>query len=89
MPHIQAQKSEKSSIQPSRVVPHRSTAWTRPSLTSLFRWEAVSLDDVAALEMHRVSGYKKKPPAMPMRCAVKVAGGASLSARTVEHVAFA
>ena len=36
------------SIQPSRVVPHRSTTWTRPSLTSLFGWEAVTLGDVAA-----------------------------------------
>ena len=34
------------SIQPSRVVPHRSTTWTRPSLTSLFGW--VTLGDVAA-----------------------------------------
>jgi hypothetical protein len=30
------------------VVPHRSTTWTRPSLTSLFGWEAVTLGDVAA-----------------------------------------
>ena len=47
---IEEEKKEKSSIQPSRVVPHRSTAWTRPSLTSLFRWEAVTLSDVAEYE---------------------------------------
>jgi hypothetical protein len=36
------------STKPSRVVPHRSTTLARPSLTSLFRWEAVTLGDMAA-----------------------------------------
>ena len=42
---------------PSRVVPHRSTTPSRPSLTSLFEWEAVTLGDVAACEeqAHRQS----------------------------------
>ena len=40
---------QKSSTGPSRVVPHRSTTPARSSLTSLFGWEAVSLDDMAAL----------------------------------------
>ena len=31
------------------MVPHRSTASTRPRLTSLFGWEAVSRGDMAAL----------------------------------------
>ena len=31
----------------SLVVPHRSTTQARSSLTSLFEWEAVTLDDVA------------------------------------------
>ena len=42
-------KDKKSSTGPSRVVPHRSTTPARSSLTSLFGWEAVSLDDMAAL----------------------------------------
>ena len=33
---------------PSRVITHHSTAGTRPSLTALFEWEAVTLGDVAA-----------------------------------------
>ena len=34
------------------MVPHRSTTPTRPSLTSLFEWEAVTLDDVAAIHLY-------------------------------------
>ena len=33
--------------EPSRVVPHRSTTSARPSLTSLFGWEAVTLGGMA------------------------------------------
>ena len=44
---------QKSSTGPSRVVPHRSTTPARSSLTSLFGWEAVSLDDMAALKFQK------------------------------------
>ena len=40
--------NKRCSIAPSRVVPHRSTTATRPCLTSLFGWEAVSQGDMAA-----------------------------------------
>ena len=40
---------QKSSTGPSRVVPHRSTTPARYSLTALFGWEAVSLDDTVWL----------------------------------------
>ena len=53
------------SIQPSRVVPHRSTTWTRGSLTSLFGWEAVTLPGVAACEemedINYILTYVRKP----------------------------
>ena len=39
------------STRPSRVVPHRSTTRARSSLTALFGWEAVTLDDMAAHEI--------------------------------------
>ena len=38
------------SIRPSHLLPDDSTTLTRPSLTSLFEWEAVTLGDVAAYE---------------------------------------
>ena len=38
------------SIWPSHPVPDGSTTQTRPSLTSLFGWEAVTLGDVAACD---------------------------------------
>ena len=55
------------SIKPSRVVPHRSTTLTRPSLTSLFGWEAVTLGDVAACDsrwflMQYVPRAQARPP---------------------------
>ena len=36
------------STQPSLPLPDGSTTWARPSLTSLFEWEAVTQSDVAA-----------------------------------------
>ena len=45
-------KKRKRSTGPSRVVPHRSTTPARTCLTSLFRWEAVSQADMAALPIN-------------------------------------
>ena len=41
-------KKKTYSIEPSHPLPDDSTTSTRPSLTSLFGWEAVTLGDVAA-----------------------------------------
>ena len=63
---------QKSSTGPSRVVPHRSTTPARSSLTSLFGWEAVSLDDMAALRtqvedyyLYPAFYFMPKHPAQP------------------------
>ena len=45
----QSVRARKICTGPCCVVPHRSTTPARSSLTSLFGWEAVSLDDMAAL----------------------------------------
>ena len=52
-----ARKTKTYSIEPSHPLPDDSTTSTRPSLTSLFGWEAVTLGDVAACEgqAHRQS----------------------------------
>ena len=43
-------KRKECSKRPSLPLPDGSTTRSRPSLTSLFEWEAVTLGDVAALE---------------------------------------
>ena len=45
---VSRQKGKTYSIEPSHPLPDDSTTSTRPSLTSLFGWEAVTLGDVAA-----------------------------------------
>ena len=44
------EKSKTCSMSPSQLVPHAGTADTRPCLTSLFEWEAVTQGDMAACE---------------------------------------
>ena len=45
---VQNEEQKKTyGMRPSRVVPNHGTTRTRPSLTSLFEWEAVTLSDVA------------------------------------------
>ena len=71
-------------MRPSRVVPNHSTTRTRPSLTSLFEWEAVTLGDVAVRDgersdEHQDSARSSIPPLERVciggRCTVRPARG--------------
>ena len=48
-----ARRGKTCSTRPSLVFPDRGTTRARAGLTSLFEWEAVTLDDVLDLQLDR------------------------------------